>query len=151
MFVPGFCARVQNHAGGLNPYPNDDRWGGHSGSRPAEREFFIDNLLVRIHLIIVMIRWTGLPPWEFESPFPGSLTSTFLNPQTLNPQLNANPQTQVEGTFGFATHKDCSDTEEILAFLNEAVNASCEGSFLVPLLFFVASCENAFIHPSFDF
>ena len=36
---------------------------------------FIDNLLVRIHFIFVMIRWTGLAPWEFESPFPGSLTS----------------------------------------------------------------------------
>ena len=34
--------------------------------------------MVRIHLIIVMIRWTGLAPWEFEFPFPGSLTSTFL-------------------------------------------------------------------------
>ena len=44
-----------------------------------EREFFIDNLLVRIHFIIVMIRWTGLAPWEFEFPFPGSLTSTFLD------------------------------------------------------------------------
>jgi len=43
-----------------------------------EREFFIDNLLVRIHFIIEMIRWTGLAPWEFEFPFPGSLTSTFL-------------------------------------------------------------------------
>ena len=32
-----------------------------------EREFFIDNLLVRIQFIIVMIRWTGLAPWEFES------------------------------------------------------------------------------------
>ena len=31
-----------------------------------ETEFFIDNLLVRIHFIIVMIRWTGLAPWEFE-------------------------------------------------------------------------------------
>jgi len=41
-------------------------------------EFFIDNLLVRIHFIIGMIRWTGLAPWEFEFPFPGSLTSTFL-------------------------------------------------------------------------
>ena len=30
----------------------------------------IDNLLVRIHFIIVMIRWTGLAPWEFEFPFP---------------------------------------------------------------------------------
>ena len=28
--------------------------------RTPEREFFIDNLLVRIHFIIVMIRWTGL-------------------------------------------------------------------------------------------
>ena len=32
----------------------------------------------RIHFIIVMIRWTGLAPWEFEFPFPGSLISTFL-------------------------------------------------------------------------
>ena len=48
-----------------------------------EREFFIDNLLVRIHFIIVMIRWTGLAPWEFEIPFPGSLTSTFLQVDML--------------------------------------------------------------------
>ena len=27
---------------------------------------------------IVLIRWTGLAPWEFEIPFPGSLSSTFL-------------------------------------------------------------------------
>jgi len=32
----------------------------------------MDNLLVRIHFIIVMIRWTGLAPWEFEFPFPGA-------------------------------------------------------------------------------
>ena len=43
-----------------------------------ERDFFIDNLLVRIHFIIVMIRWTGLAPCAFEFPFPGSLASTFL-------------------------------------------------------------------------
>ena len=42
------------------------------------RRFFIDNLQVRIHFIIVMIRWTGLAPWEFEFRSPGSLTSTFL-------------------------------------------------------------------------
>ena len=36
-----------------------------------EREFFIANLLVRIHFIIVVIRWTGLAPWAFEFPFPG--------------------------------------------------------------------------------
>jgi len=46
--------------------------------RLPERDLFIDNLLVRIHVIIVMIRWTGLAPWEIEFPFPGSLTSTFL-------------------------------------------------------------------------
>ena len=49
---------------------------GEAGGR--EREFFIDNLLVRIHFINEMIWWTGLAPWEFEFPFPGSLTSTFL-------------------------------------------------------------------------
>jgi len=43
-----------------------------------QREFFIDNLLDRIHFIIVMIRWTGLAPWNFKLPFPGSFTSTFL-------------------------------------------------------------------------
>jgi len=42
----------------------------------------IANLLVRIHFIIVMIRWTGLAPWEFEFPFPGCLTSTFLDLRT---------------------------------------------------------------------
>ena len=39
-------------------------WGGDAGV--GEREFFIDNPLVRVHFIIVMIRWTGLAPWEFE-------------------------------------------------------------------------------------
>ena len=51
----------------------------HSGQHAErETEFFIDSLLVRIHFTIVMIRWTGFAPWEFEFPFPGSLTSTFL-------------------------------------------------------------------------
>jgi len=47
--------------------------------QPYQRKLFIYNLLVRIHFhfIIVMIRWTGLAPWESGSPFPGSLTSTF--------------------------------------------------------------------------
>jgi len=49
----------------------------------AEREFLIDNLLVRIHFIIVMIGWTGLAPWEFELPFSGSLTSTFSHGSIL--------------------------------------------------------------------
>ena len=44
-----------------------------------EREFCIDNLLVRIHCIVEMIWWTGLAPWESEFPFPGSLTSTNHN------------------------------------------------------------------------
>ena len=42
---------------------------------PEEREFSIDNLLVWAHFIIVMVRWTGLAPWDLEFPFPGSLTS----------------------------------------------------------------------------
>ena len=35
-----------------------------------EGEFFNGKLLVRFHFIIVMIRWTGLAPWEVEFPFP---------------------------------------------------------------------------------
>ena len=59
---------------------------GKGHADPSEREFFIDNLQVRIQFSIVMIRWTGLAPWEFEFPFPGSLTSTCLaDPSTLNP------------------------------------------------------------------
>ena len=72
-------------------------------SAPLEKEFFIDNLLVRIHFIIVMIRWTGLASWEFEFPFPGSLASTFLWPPFFlstvgnptpdpNPQINTKPK-----------------------------------------------------------
>ena len=34
---------------------------------PTGREIFIDNLFVRIHFIIVMIRWTGLAPWGLNS------------------------------------------------------------------------------------
>jgi len=44
-----------------------------------EKEFFIDNLLVRIHFIIVMIQWTGLASWDFEFPVRDSLTYTFLD------------------------------------------------------------------------
>ena len=33
--------------------------------RSREGDFFIDNLLVRIHCVIEMIEWTGLAPWEF--------------------------------------------------------------------------------------
>ena len=47
------------------------------------REFFFDNLLVRIHFTIEMIWWTGLAPWEFEFPFPGSLVSTFQGSHDL--------------------------------------------------------------------
>ena len=63
-------------------------WRRRSGPQPRSRfarpppacrgEFFIDNLLVRNHFIIAMIRWSGLAPCEFEFNFPGSFTSTFL-------------------------------------------------------------------------
>ena len=48
-----------------------------------QRAFFIENLLVRIHFIIVMTRWTGLALWEFEFLFLGSLASTFLFLETV--------------------------------------------------------------------
>ena len=57
------------------------RWNFRQYDPAPERDFFIDSLLVRIHLIIVMIWWTGLAPWEFVFPFPGRLVSAFLVPQ----------------------------------------------------------------------
>ena len=54
-------------------------WGAAAPADSAqvpERELCIDNLLVRIHFIIVMIRWTGLAPWDFEFFFPGSPGAT---------------------------------------------------------------------------
>ena len=63
----------------------DARRGDARGAR-VEREFFIDNLLVRIHR---WFRWTVLVPWEFEFPFPGSLISTFLEREDLLELLTA--------------------------------------------------------------
>ena len=71
---------------------------GQEGSRASATEFFIDNLLIRIHLIIVMIRWTGLAPWEFESPFPGELTSTFLEFRGRAERFSASIKIQRDGT-----------------------------------------------------
>ena len=69
---------------GLRVIKKKKRRSGPAGRTPVrEREFFIDNLLVRIHFTIVMNRWTGLAPWEFEFPFPGSLESTFLGTWTV--------------------------------------------------------------------
>jgi len=42
-----------------------------------ERDFSIDNVLVQVYSIIELIWWTGLAPWEFQFPFPGSRTPTF--------------------------------------------------------------------------
>ena len=42
---------------------------------PPEREFFIDNLRVRIHLIIEMVLVDQPAPWEFEFPLGGPKSS----------------------------------------------------------------------------
>ena len=57
--------------GGLSPDVRHVRGGAAVWLLP-EREFFIDNLLARIHFIIVMIRWTVLAPWEFCHPGGGT-------------------------------------------------------------------------------
>ena len=73
--------RSKGGGGGGRPASRATRVSRSRGpTRSKEREFFIDNLLVRIHFIILMIRWNGLAPWSFELPFPGNLTSTFLDP-----------------------------------------------------------------------
>ena len=72
--APGVEAGLRGHVENARPLHRH-----HVGHLPGE-EFFIDNLLVRIHFIIVMIRWTGLAPWEFE--FLGGLrASSALSPR----------------------------------------------------------------------
>ena len=44
-----------------------------------DREFFTDNLLVRINLIIEMVWWTGLAPWECSPPISLSLSALSLS------------------------------------------------------------------------
>ena len=51
--------------------PSSEPWNRRLSTSSGAAGVFIDNLLVRIHFIIVMIRWTGLAPREFEFPFPG--------------------------------------------------------------------------------
>ena len=43
----------------------------------------------------LMIWWTGLAPWEFELPLPGSLTSTFLDRN----RIKISPLLSDEGTI----------------------------------------------------
>jgi hypothetical protein len=52
------------------------------GAEPAEKDFFIDDPLVRIHLVIEMIWWTGLAPWEVEFPR-RACTRGFCLPQSV--------------------------------------------------------------------
>ena len=66
--------------------------------RRVQRDLFIDNLLVRIHLIIAMIRWPGLAPWELELSLPRNLTST-CSGSTLN-TLNKMPCARRGALFG---------------------------------------------------
>jgi hypothetical protein len=49
-----------------------------ASEQEVEKDFFIENLLICIHFTIEMIWWTGLVPWKFEFPLPGSLLSAFL-------------------------------------------------------------------------
>ena len=67
---------------------------------PRERDFFIDNLLVRILFIIEMIWWTGLAPWDFEfghNPYaPEPTKPPDLNPrQAREPRVRARCRTQL--------------------------------------------------------
>ena len=61
----------------------------YSQAEPAPaREFFIDNLLVRIHFIIVMIRWTGL---AHQPPSPLHFLLTTLLKHVLHPLCMPRP------------------------------------------------------------
>ena len=62
----------------LNPILQVPPSGLDLAAEVEQRGFSIDNLPVRIHLIIEMIWWTGLAPWKFEFPFPGNRVSTWI-------------------------------------------------------------------------
>ena len=68
------------------PHPEYSRANGPRRDRPGpgEREFVIDNLLVRIHFIIEMFWWTGLAPWEFRFPVPGPASSPHTDARELS-------------------------------------------------------------------
>jgi len=98
---------VEGAALALPPHRPPERPDHKLHQRPRhlrKREFFIDNLLVRIHFIIVMIRWTGLAPWEVHFPFSGSLTSA---PERPDHQLHQRPRhlPRVLRLQGYLAHK----------------------------------------------
>ena len=93
-----------------------------SGPRPAppasppsstEREFFIDTLLVWIHVIIAMIWWTGLARWEFEFPFSaipyvglrGLGEASYLLP--ISPHLSGKPPALVQSQHASGHQIEC--------------------------------------------
>ena len=61
-----------------SPWRRDEEEGGVPNEAGDVVQLSVDNLMVQIHMVIVMIRWTGLAPWEFDLPFPCSLRSIFL-------------------------------------------------------------------------
>ena len=72
-----------------------------------EREFFIDNLLVQIHFIIVMIRWTGLK----------------------GPQLGV-PLHGARVVRGEGEHQPCTSSQYKNEYFTEVCSGSEEGSYL---------------------
>ena len=70
----------------------------------------IDDQLVRIHFITEMGQRTGLAPWAFDLPFPGSFLSTFLinhtmktletRAETAGPMPTASPAIEEGGDIG---------------------------------------------------
>ena len=64
-------------------------------------------------IIIVMISWTGLAPWEFEFLFPGSLTSAFLSWQDDYAAERSSPVGSVQDSF---LSKACSSQVCLLLY-----------------------------------
>ena len=102
--------------------------------RQEEREFLIDNLLVRIHLIIemVLVDWPCAMGVEF--PFPGSLMSTVLD---TKPSLQSNGSLLGSGNevgqIRSALHAFFSQIEYVLSrFEYTSPNAAEDGLPFAP-------------------
>ena len=105
------------------------------------KEFFMNNLLARIHFIIEMIWWTGLAPWEFEFPFPGILTSTLLTTESSRWSRRSRGSGAVGSqytTLSLSIHNSFSFKPELFLFLGVLCQISFSSwSYLSELVLFL--------------
>ena len=86
-----------------------------------------------------MICLTGLAPWEFEFPFPGSLTSTFLvNPEPSLAGGSLRPHGLRSALGEKVVHVSAAGAFRKRSYFTEMCSGSEAGSYLRPIEFLYA-------------